>query len=302
MSFRTLDFLLERSMTGKTMVLAVAAPHGEDILGAVAEAKEKGVVSPILIGERKKMEKIAEEHSIDLSTFNIIEEPNDGKAAELAVRTVSSGRADLLMKGNVKTATLLKAVLDKEWGLRSGSLLSHVFLFQVPKIDRVVCMTDGGMSMYPDLKAKQGIVENAVSCYHKLGVECPKVAALAAVEVVNTDMPCTIDAAVLAQMNRRGQIKGCLVDGPLALDNAVSEESAKHKGIVSDVAGHADILLVPDIEAGNLIGKVMLYMSGGRGAGVIVGARKPIVLTSRFDTAETKLLSIAFGAVLAKGQ
>jgi phosphate butyryltransferase len=139
-----------------------------------------------------------------------------------------------------------------------------------------------------------------VECYHKLGVQCPRVALLAAVEVVNQDMPCTIDAAALTQMNRRGQIKGCIVDGPLALDNAVSEESARHKGIVSEVAGKADILVVPDIEAGNLMGKVMLYMSGGRGAGVIVGARKPIVLTSRFDNAETKLLSIAFGAVLAK--
>lgn len=300
MSFETLDFLLERSMTGKTMVLAVAAPHGEDILGAVAEAKDKGVISPILIGDRKRMEKIASGLSIDLSSFDIEEEPDDAKASELAVRAVSSGRADLLMKGNVKTATLLKAVLNKEWGLRSGALLSHVFLFQIPKMNRVYGMTDGGMSMYPDLKTKQGIIENAVTCFHKLGVKCPKVAVLAAVEVVNPDMPCTVDAAALTQMNRRGQIKGCIVDGPLALDNAVSEESARHKGIVSEVAGHADILVVPDIEAGNLLGKAMMYMSGGRGAGVIVGARKPIVLTSRFDNAETKLLSIALGAVLAK--
>ena len=300
MSFETLDFLLERSLTGKKMILAVASPHGEDILGAVAEAKGRGVVSPILFGDRKKMEKIASELSIDLSSFNMVEEPDDARAAELAVRAVSSGEADPLMKGNVKTATLLKAVLNKEWGLRSGSLLSHVFLFQIPKMGKVFCMTDGGMSMYPDLKAKQGIIENAVDCYHRLGIDCPKVAVLAAVEVVNPDMPCTMDAAALTQMNRRGQIKGCIVDGPLALDNAVSEESAKHKGIVSDVAGHADILVVPDIEAGNFLGKVMLYMTGGRGAGVIVGARKPIVLTSRFDNAETKLLSIALGAVLAK--
>ncbi|HOI81599.1 MAG: bifunctional enoyl-CoA hydratase/phosphate acetyltransferase [Thermovirgaceae bacterium] len=300
MSFETLDFLLERSQSGKTMVLAVAAPHGEDILGAVAEAKERGVVSPILYGDRSRIEKIASELSIDVSSFNMVEEPDEGRSAELAVKAVSSGEADLLMKGNVKTATLLKAVLNKEWGLRSGSLLSHVFLFQIPKIGKVFCMTDGGMSMYPDLAAKQGIIENAVECYHKLGIQCPRVALLAAVEVVNQDMPCTIDAAALTQMNRRGQIKGCIVDGPLALDNAVSEESARHKGIVSEVAGKADILVVPDIEAGNLMGKVMLYMSGGRGAGVIVGARKPIVLTSRFDNAETKLLSIAFGAVLAK--
>jgi phosphate butyryltransferase len=300
MSFKTLDFLLERSQAGTTMVLAVAAPHGEDILEAVSEARNRGVVSPILFGDRDKINRIASEFSIDVSSCRVVEEPDEARAAELAVRAVSSGEADLLMKGNVKTATLLKAVLNKEWGLRSGSLLSHVFLFEIPKVGKVFCMTDGGMSMYPDLTAKKGIIENAVECYHKLGVECPRVAALAAVEVVNQDMPCTIDAAVLTQMNRRGQIKGCIVDGPLALDNAVSEESARHKGIVSDVAGKADILLVPDIEAGNLMGKVMIYMSGGRGAGVIVGARKPIVLTSRFDNVETKLLSIAFGAVLAK--
>ncbi len=300
MSFETLDFLLERSVTGKRMILAVAAAQGDDILEAVAMARDKGVVTPVLFGDRKKMEKIAADISIDLSSFDIVDEPDDTKASELAVRAVSSGKADLLMKGNVKTAILLKAVLNKEWGLRSGSLLSHLFLFEIPKMNRVFGMTDGGMSMYPDLKTKQGIIENAAACYHKLGIKCPKVAVLAAVEVVNPDMPCTIDAAALAQMNRRGQIKGCIVDGPLALDNAVSEESAKHKGIVSEVAGHADILVVPDIEAGNLLGKTMIYMSGGRGAGVILGARKPIVLTSRFDNAETKLLSIAFGAELAK--
>ncbi len=300
MSFKTLDFLLARSQTGTTMVLAVAAPHGEDILEAVSEAGKRGVVTPILFGDRGRINRIASEYSIDVSSFKVVEEPDEARAAELAVRAVSSGEADLLMKGNVKTATLLKAVLNKEWGLRSGSLLSHVFLFEIPKMGKVFCMTDGGMSMYPDLTAKHGIIENAVECYHKLGIECPRVALLAAVEVVNQDMPCTVDAAVLTQMNRRGQIRGCLVDGPLALDNAVSEESARHKGIVSDVAGNADILVVPDIEAGNLLGKAMLYLSRGRGAGVIVGARKPIVLTSRFDNAETKLLSIAFGAVLAK--
>jgi len=300
MPFETLDFLVERSRSGKAVVLAVAAPHGEDILEAVDEAREKGVASPILFGDRARIEKVASEFSIDTSSWPVVQEADEGRAAELAVKAVSSGEADLLMKGNVKTATLLKAVLNKEWGLRSGSLLSHVFLFEIPRMGRVFCLTDGGMSMYPDLEAKKAIIENAVECYHRLGVDRPRVAVLAAVETVNQDMPCTVDAAALTQMNRRGQIKGCLVDGPLALDNAVSEVAAKHKGIVSEVAGRADILLVPDIEAGNLMGKVMLYMSGGRGAGVVVGARKPIVMTSRFDNAETKLLSIAFGAVLSK--
>ncbi|MEA3508390.1 MAG: bifunctional enoyl-CoA hydratase/phosphate acetyltransferase [Synergistota bacterium] len=301
MSFENLDFLVEKSTLGKTMTLAVAAAQGEDILGAVDMAAKKGVVRPILLGNPEKIKPIAEKLGVNLGDYETVEGANDTVVAEKAVKMVSSGDADLLMKGNIKTAILLKAVLNKEWGLRSGSLLSHMFFFEIPKLGRVISMCDGGMSMYPDLRAKQGIVENAVKCYHALGVECPKIAALAAVEVVNPDMPCTIDAAALTQMNRRGQIKGCIVDGPLALDNAVSEESARHKGIVSDVAGKADVLLVPDIEAGNFVGKVMLFMTGGRGAGVILGAAKPIVLTSRFDTTETKMLSIALGASLAKG-
>jgi phosphate butyryltransferase len=161
-------------------------------------------------------------------------------------------------------------------------------------------LTDGGLNTYPGLQEKVSIVNNAVSCCHALGVERPRVAALAAVEVVNPDMPCTLDAAALVQMNRRNQIKGCVIDGPLALDNALSEEAARHKGVVSEVAGHADVLLVPDIEAGNLLGKVILFMANGAGAGVVLGAKVPVVLTSRGDTARTKALSIALGAVLAK--
>jgi len=220
---------------------------------------------------------------------------------EKSVRMVSSGEADLLMKGLVKTSSLLKAVLDKEWGLRTGSLLSHLFLFEIPNLERrVIGISDGGMNTYPDLSAKAKIIENAVACYHKIGIPQPKIAALAAVEAVNPEMQATLDAAALAKMNERGQIRGCIVDGPLALDNAISEESARIKGINSPAAGNADMLLVPDIESGNFIGKVLLYMTGGKGAGVILGARKPIVLTSRFDSMQTKLLSIALGAVVAR--
>jgi phosphate butyryltransferase len=300
MSFQNLDFLIEGSTSGNTMRLAVAAAQGVDVLEAVHDAAERGVVEPVLFGNLSKMEAISRDLGIDLTAFEIVDVTDEAEAAEQAVKTVSSGDADLLMKGNVKTATLLKAILNKEWGLRTGALLSHLFLFHIPKMNRVFAMTDGGMTMYPDLKTKQVIVENAVACYRRLGVEQPKVAALAAVEVVNPDMPCTLDAAALAQMNRRKQIKNCIVDGPLALDNAVSETAARHKGIESEVAGKADILLVPDIEAGNMMGKVMLYMAGGVGAGVILGARCPVVLTSRFDTAATKLHSIALGALLAK--
>lgn len=299
MQLKNLDFLLEKCKAAPRMTLAVACPQGDDILEAVADAAQEGVVDPVLVGNRGKTMAIAESLGLDISGLEFVDEPDDALAAEKAVRMVSSGEAHLLMKGNVKTAVLLKAVLNKEWGLRSGSLLSHLFLFQVPRMPGVIGMSDGGMTMYPDLPTKVGIVENAVWAYHRIGVECPKIAALAAVEVVNPDMQATLDAAALAQMNRRGQIKGCLIDGPLALDNAVSAEAARIKGIESPVAGDADMLLVPSIEAGNFVGKVMMYMSGGKGAGVILGARRPIVLTSRFDNAETKRLSIAFGAVLA---
>ncbi|MCD6183412.1 MAG: bifunctional enoyl-CoA hydratase/phosphate acetyltransferase [Thermovirga sp.] len=299
MSFKDLEFLISESKAGRKMRLAVAAAQGVDVLEAVWDAAKEGVVEPVLFGDLGKIGAIAAELGIDLSDFAKVPCSSEKDAAEKAVKAVSSGEADLLMKGNVKTATLLKAVLNKEWGLRTGAILSHLFLFYIPKLGRVVSLTDGGMTMYPDLNTKKALIENSVSCYRKLGVECPKVAVLAAVEVVNPDMPCTLDAAALKQMNVRGQIKNCIVDGPLALDNAISEESAKHKGIVSEVAGKADILLVPDIEAGNMMGKVMMYMSGGVGAGVILGAKTPVVLTSRFDSAATKLRSIALGAVLA---
>ncbi|MDD4585202.1 MAG: bifunctional enoyl-CoA hydratase/phosphate acetyltransferase [Aminobacterium colombiense] len=295
-----LDFLLEKCQAGKRMNLAVACPYGDDVLGAVCEAHRRGLVNGILIGDSEQIKKKAQEHHFDIEGLTFVEEKDDYSATEKAVQMVSSQEADLLMKGLVKTAVLLRAVLNKEWGLRTGSLLSHLFLFEIPLLNRrIIGLSDGGMNMYPDLNAKVGIIENAVECYHKIGVDNPLIAALGAVEVVNPDMPATLDAAALTLMNSRGQIKGCTIDGPFALDNAISEEAAQIKGIESPVAGKADMLLVPTIESGNLIGKVLLYMTGGRGAGVILGARKPIVLTSRFDSMETKLLSIALGAVVA---
>ncbi len=301
MTMQRLDFLLEESKKGRPMTLALACPYGDDALAAVARAQLEGIVKAVLIGDEGKIRRLAEQEGHDLSGISVVDEPDDDRAVEKSVKMVSSKEADLLMKGLVKTSSLLKAVLDKEWGLRTGSLLSHLFLFEVPILDgRVVGVSDGGMNTYPDLSAKVKIIENAAACYHKIGVPQPKIAALAAVETVNPDMPATLDAAALAKMNERGQIKGCLVDGPLALDNAISEESARIKGLSSPVAGKADMLLVPDIEAGNFVGKVLLYMTGGRGAGVVLGAKKPIVLTSRFDTMETKLLSIALGALAAR--
>ena len=283
------------------MTLALACPYGDDALAAAVRAQREGIVQMILLGDGERIRRLAEQDGLDLDGISVVDEKDDGTAVARSVKMVSSGEADLLMKGLVKTSTLLHAILDKEWGLRTGSLLSHLFLFEIPTMNgRVVGITDGGMNTYPDLNAKAQILENAVACYHKIGVAEPKVAALAAVEVVNPDMRATLDAAALAKMNERGQISGCIVDGPFALDNAVSEEAAKIKKMTSPVAGRADILLVPDIESGNFMGKVLINLSGGRGAGVVLGARKPVVLTSRFDSMETKLLSIALGAVVAR--
>ncbi|MDI9376559.1 bifunctional enoyl-CoA hydratase/phosphate acetyltransferase [Acetomicrobium sp.] len=300
MSFKNLEFLFERAKKGNIMRVVVAAAEDGDVLEAVHTANVEGIVEATLVGDPDKISKVARDKGVDISSFEVIPATNEEEAAMKAVQAVSSGEGDLLMKGFIKTSTLLKAVLNKEWGLRSGRLLSHLFLFEVPRLGRVIGLTDGGLNTYPGLQEKVSIVNNAVSCCHALGVERPRVAALAAVEVVNPDMPCTLDAAALVQMNRRNQIKGCVIDGPLALDNALSEEAARHKGVVSEVAGHAEVLFVPDIEAGNLLGKVILFMANGAGAGVVLGAKVPVVLTSRGDTARTKALSIALGAVLAK--
>ena len=301
MTIHNLDFLMDLCASGRKMTIAVACPYGDDALAAVCAARDRNLVNSVLVGDAARIRVLAEKDGLSLHDIEIVDEKADDLAVEKSVKMVSGGDADLLMKGLVKTATLLKSVLNKEWGLRAGSLLSHLFLQEITVMGgRIFGLTDGGMNMYPDLQTKVGIIENAVECYHKIGVACPMIAALAAVEVVNPDMACTLDAAALAKMSDRGQIKGCVVDGPFALDNAVSEEAAKTKGIRSPVVGNADILLVPNIESGNLVGKVMTYLAKERGAGVVLGARKPIVLTSRFDSMETKLLSIALGAVVAR--
>lgn len=279
---------------------AVICPYEDDALGALAQAVDRGLVAPVLFGDREKIEAACDCHRIATRGFEFVPCVDDAQAVELAVRAVHDGDCALLMKGMIKTAKMLKAVLNKEWGLRGTGLLSHIGLIEPKPVGRVVAVTDGGMNTYPDLNAKVRILENAVACFRALGVDCPKVACLAAVEVVNPDMAATLDAAALTAMNRRGQITGCMVDGPFALDNAISEESAKTKGITSPVAGKADILLVPAIEAGNMMAKAEVFIAGGDMAGAVLGAAAPIVMTSRFDTVRSKLLSLALGAALAR--
>lgn len=295
------DSIIEKAKSGEMKSIVVAAAQDSHVLGAVSEASSMGLVKPILVGNADEIKKIIAEHSFKLEDAEIIHTDNDAMSAEVSVKMVAEGKADVLMKGLLGTATLLKAVLNKEWGLRTGNLLSHVGIIESKEsADKLYFLTDGAMVMYPDLNQKIGLINNAVKIARSFGIETPKVACIAAVEVVNPDMPATLDAAALTVMNQRGQIKNCIVDGPLALDNAVSLEASQHKGISSPVAGQADILLVPNIESGNVLYKTSTYLGGCETAGLLAGAAAPIVLTSRADSTTSKLRSIACAAVASQ--
>lgn len=295
---RKLEELISLAKERQKKTIAIAAAQDKVVLEAVVQAVKDNIVDAILVGDKTKILSLGEELNLDLSNMRIEDECDINKAAAKAVDLVSKGEAQFLMKGILGTADLLKAVLNKEAGLKTNNLLSHVMIYEVPTYHKLLFLTDGGMVPYPELKDKIGIINNAVKVAHSLQIEKPMVAPICAVEVVNPSMQATLDAAALATMNKRGQIKGCIIDGPLALDNAISKEAAHHKGIVSEVAGETDILLVPNIEAGNFLGKSLTYFAQAESAGVIVGAKCPVVLVSRADSAKSKLYSIALGAVL----
>lgn len=296
---KSLKELVEAAKNQKTMRLSVAAAQDDEVLMAVDEAAKMGIVEPILVGDTEKIKGISEKINIDIKKYEIIDEKDITMAARKAVELVSSGKADFLMKGILGTADLLKAVLDKEIGLRTDRLLSHVMVYEVSTYPKLLFLTDGGMNIAPSLEEKKQIIQNAVDVCKALGIEKPKVAALAAVEVVNPKMQATLDAKALAEMAEKGEIKDAIVEGPLAFDLAVSKEAAAHKGVKSDVAGDTDILLVPYIEVGNGIGKCMTYMAKAKSAGIVMGAKVPVVLVSRADTHESKLYSIALGSLIA---
>ncbi|WP_409227819.1 phosphate butyryltransferase [Gudongella sp. SC589] len=279
--------------------IAVAVAQDEDVLGAIKLAYEKGIVEPILVGDRELIEKLANEMSFDLSNVEIVDEKDGVEATRKATALVSSGKAQVLMKGLIDTSVIMKAVLDKEIGLRTDSVISHVAVFDVPTYHKVFMVTDAAMIIAPDLDQKKKIIENAVKLAHSLDIPEPKVAVLAAKEKVSPKMEATVHAKELADMNKAGEITGCIVDGPFALDNAVSKESARIKGIDSVVAGDADILLAPDIEAGNVLYKALSFLANAKSAGLIVGTSKPIVLTSRADNEEAKLNSIVLATLMA---
>lgn len=279
--------------------ISVACSQDKEVLIAVDRAKKEGIANAILVGDIEKTNTIANELNIDLSGYDLIDEKDLTQASLKAVSLVSEGKADMVMKGLVDTSIILKAVLDKEVGLRTGKVLSHVAVFDVNGYDRLFFITDAAMNLAPDLQTKKQIIENACIVAHALDIEQPKVAAICAKEKVNPKMPDTVDAKELEDMCKNGEIKGCIVGGPFALDNAVSEEAAKHKGMDNPIAGKADILLAPDIEAGNILYKSLVFFAESKNAGVIVGAKAPIILTSRADSEETKLNSIALGVLMA---
>jgi phosphate butyryltransferase len=295
-----LDQILEEAVKRPSHKIAVAVAQDTEVLEAVHEAKERGMIDPILTGNKWLMEPIAEKAGIDLSDFEIIDEKDDRAAAARAVELVKKGDADILMKGLVNTDVYLKAILNKEHGLSIGKLLTHVAVFEVPGFSKLQIVSDAAINISPDLSQKIEITNNAVKVAQALGINEPKVAILSATEKVNAEkMPSSGDAALMTQMNRRRQIKGAIIDGPLALDNAVSEESAKIKKIKSPVAGDADILITPNIDAGNVLYKSLIFYAKAKVAATVMGVACPVVLTSRADSKESKLYSIALSALIA---
>ena len=281
----------------RRLVLAAAQDHNS--LSSVLRAANDGFIDPILVGKKEEIYNLAAQNNFDLTGVRVVHEPDSEMAIEIAVRMIRSNQADILMKGKVGTSNLLKGVLNKEWGLRSGALLSHIAIFEVEAYHKLIAVTDVAMNIAPNLKDKISIVNNSVACLNKLGIKMPKVAVLGAVEMVSENMQATLDAALLSKMNQRDQIRNCIIDGPLAFDNAISFESARHKGIRSDVAGDTDLLLMPDIEVGNVLYKSLVFFANAGVAAVILGAAAPIVLTSRSDSDHAKYYSIVLAAAIS---
>ena len=300
---RTLSQMVEEARKlcaakGKKRI-SVAMAEDVGLISAIDEARKAGLVEAVLVGDEAKVKACIAEAGAKEGDYSIIDEKSEAKCGIVAVSEVSSKRADVYMKGQLHTDHFLRGMLNKEVGLRSGKVISHCYFHEIEGYDRILFISDAAFNTYPDLKQKADILQNTVNFARALGVECPKVACLAAVEVVNPDMPCTLDAAALVLMNQRGQIKNCVVDGPLALDNAINEEAAKIKKITSPVAGKADVLLVPDIDAGNMLAKALVYFTKNETAGIIVGASAPVILTSRADSPRAKMLSIAAAVMMS---
>lgn len=293
--------LLSKVSACSMKTVAVAVAQDEAVLEAVQAAKERHIANAILVGDEAKIIEIAKELHMDLSDFEIINEPDVPAAALKAVELVHNKKADILLKGLVDSKTFLKSVLNKEVGLRTEKMMSHVCVFEIEGIDHLLFFTDVAFNTYPNLEEKVKIINNTVEIARACGIDIPKVAPICAVEVVNPKMPPTIDAAELTKMNERGEIKNCLVYGPLSMDLAISEDAAKHKGgAVSPVIGHADILLFPNIDAGNITYKLLVQTAKVKNGNMLIGASAPVILTSRSDGFEVKVNSIALASVIAE--
>lgn len=300
---RNFNELIEMVQSGsRKKKVAVVSAHDEHTLEAIEKAFQDNIAEPILIGDVKKIKEIISAHGLKLSDAEMVEEEDDRKAAQKAVEMIHSKKADFIMKGKLQTADLLKAVVDKERGLQKGGIMSHFGLFQIPNYHKLLVITDGGMVLYPDLDQKRQIIENSVEVLQALSYENPKVAVLSATEVVNPKMFESIEADQLKKMNQEGKIKGCIVEGPISYDLMISTESAAIKGYESPVVGDTDIALVPNMTAGNLLAKGLMLSAGGKMAGIIVGAKVPIVIVSRGATAEEKYLSLVLAAASADNQ
>ncbi len=296
---RNFDELLEEARRRKPARIVVAAAGDPEVIAAVEEATKLGIVSSgVLVGDQGVIEKAAGSLGLDLTKHRVVSAPNHMEAARQAVILVRQGEGDILMKGYIGTADLLRAVLDKEQGLRTGKMLSHVAVVEHAAYHQLLVVSDGGLNIAPDLKLKLEITQNAINVAIAMGINKPKVALLSAQELVNPDMPSSMDAALLTKAAERGQIKGGIVDGPLAMDIALSKEALEHKKIESPVEGDADVLIVPNIETGNILLKGLQYVAGAGWAGIIVGAKVPIILVSRADHARAKLLSIALAQLV----
>jgi phosphate butyryltransferase len=293
-----LSQIVEMAKAKKKRRIAVAAAGDADVLEALKNADEQEIVHPILVGRQKLIEDICKNIGFDCSRYEIINIEDRFEASLMASQLIREGRAEILMKGMVSTGQLLKAVLDKEHGLRKGGVLSHVAIFESPYYHKLLGITDAAMNVAPNFDEKIAIIKNAVEVFHLLGEPNPKVAVVGAVETVNQRMESTMHAATLSMMNKRQQITGCIIDGPLALDNAVSKKSAAIKNIESDVAGNADIVVAPDINGANFLYKALNFLGGATTGAVIMGATVPIVLTSRADSERSKFLSIALAAAI----
>ncbi len=297
-TFDGYGMLMEACKNRDAVLTAVIHPCDQVSLSGAVDAANEGLIVPILIGPEARIRAVAVEHGIDISPYRIVDAAHSHDSAARAVELVRNGEAEVLMKGSLHSDEVLDAVLARETGLRTGRRISHVFVMDVPTYNKPLLVTDGAVNIAPDLRTKRDICQNAIELAQALNISEPKVAILAAVETVNPDMPATIDAAALCKMADRGQISGGILDGPLAFDNAISPEAAQTKKIVSPVAGQADILLVPDLEAGNILAKQLTFLARADAAGLVLGARVPIVLTSRADSVRARLASCAVALLL----